>query len=58
MVVSRIANSCVEQAVVIIIIIVSVKSEQWFKSRDNNIEFNWKQTHIWFYLVSNFRSQF
>ena len=40
-VVSRIANSCVEQAVIVIIIVVLVKCEQWHKSGENNKEFNW-----------------
>ena len=39
-VVSRIANSCVGQAVIVIIIVVSVKCEQWHKSSENNKEFN------------------
>ena len=35
-VVSRISNSCVGQAVVVIIIVVSVKCEQWHKSNADN----------------------
>ena len=35
-VVIRIANSCVEQAVIFIIIVVSVKCEQWHKSSAEN----------------------
>ena len=38
-VVSRIANSCVGQAVIFIIIVVSIKCEQWHKSSANNKEF-------------------
>ena len=34
-VVSRIANSCVGQAVIVLIIIASVKCEQWHKSSEN-----------------------
>ena len=37
---SRITNSCVELAVIVTIIIVSVKCEQWHKSSENNKEFN------------------
>ena len=40
-VVSRITNSCAEQAVIVIISVVSVNCEQWHKSNENNIEFNW-----------------
>ena len=39
-VVTRITNSCVEQAVIVIISVVSVKCEQWNKSSKNNKEFN------------------
>ena len=37
-VVSRIANSCVVQTVIVVIIIVSVKCELWRKSSENNKE--------------------
>ena len=40
-VVSRITNSCVEQAVIVTIIVVLVNSEHWHKSSVNNKEFNW-----------------
>ena len=38
-VVSRITNSCVEQVVIVIISVVSVKCEQWHKNREkiNNL---------------------
>ena len=39
-VVSRITNSCVEQVFSVIISVVSVKCEQWHKSRVNKKEFN------------------
>ena len=39
MVVSRIANSCVVQAVIVIIITVSAKCEQFHKRSENNKEF-------------------
>ena len=39
MVVSRIANSSVGQAVIVIIIVVSMKCEQWHRSNANNKEF-------------------
>ena len=45
---SRIANSYVGQAVIVIIIVVSVKCEQWHKTRENNKEFNWDKTYICF----------
>ena len=38
--VSRITNSCVEQAVTVIVSVVSVKCEQWHKSTENNKEFD------------------
>ena len=38
-VVCRIANTCVEQAAIVIIIVVSVKCEQWYKNGGNNKEF-------------------
>ena len=40
-VVSRITNSCVEQAVIVIICDASVKCERWHKSSEDNKEFNW-----------------
>ena len=55
-VVSIITNSCVEQAVIVIISVVSVKCEQWHKSSENYKEFNWNKTHICFYLVCNWRT--
>ena len=45
-VVRRIANTCVEQAVVVIIIVVSVKCEQCHKSSANNKEFLSEIKHI------------
>ena len=45
-VVSKIANSCVGQAVMVIIIVVSVKCEQWHKSRVNNKEYLSETKHI------------
>ena len=36
-IVSRIANSCIEQAVIVIIIVVSVKCAQWHKSSNKTI---------------------
>ena len=44
------------QAVIVIIIVVSVKCEQWHKSSENNKEFNWNKTDIGFYLVCNQRT--
>ena len=38
-VVSRIANNCVVQAVIVTITVVSVRCEQWHKSRANSKEF-------------------
>ena len=38
-VVSKISNSCVGQAVIVIIIVVFVKCKQWHKSSANNKEF-------------------
>ena len=40
-VVSIITNSFVEQAVIVVISVVSVKCEQWHKSSENNKQFNW-----------------
>ena len=37
-VVIRITNSCIEQAVIVVIIVVSVKYEQWHKNSENNEE--------------------
>ena len=51
--VSRIANTCVEQAVIVIIIIVSVKCKQWLKSSANNKEILSEIKQIYFYLVCN-----
>ena len=39
-VMSRIGNSCLEQAVIVVIIVVSVKCERWHKSIENNKGFN------------------
>ena len=50
-VVSRISNSCVGQAVIVIISIVSVKCEQWHKSNENTKKCNRNRTNICFYLV-------
>ena len=33
-------NSCIEQVVIVIISVVSVKCEQWHRSSENNKEFN------------------
>ena len=38
-VVSKIANKCVEEAVIVIIIAVSIRCEQWHKSSAKNKEF-------------------
>ena len=35
---SRITNSCVEEAVIAIISVVSVKYQQWHKSRERRIK--------------------
>ena len=37
-IVSRIANSCMEQKVIVTVIVVSVKCEQWHKSGENKIK--------------------
>ena len=42
----RITNCCVEEAVIIIVIFVSVKCEQWHKVSANNKEFNLNRTHL------------
>ena len=53
MVVSKIVNSCVGEAVVVTIVAVSVNCKQGHKSSENNKEFNWKQTNVCFYFVCN-----
>ena len=45
---SKITNSCVEQAVIVIISVVSVKCEQLHKSSENNKEFDWDKIQIGF----------
>ena len=43
---STISNSCVEQAFIVIIIIVSVNVEQWHKCSANNEEFLRETKHM------------
>ena len=49
---SRIANSCVEQAVIVITIAVSVKCEQWHKSRANNKDLLNETKHVFVFTFT------
>ena len=54
-VVSRTANTCIGQAVIVINIVVSVKCEQWHKSSANNKELlsEIKQIFVFTWFASN-----